>query len=46
MNEVTKKIAVITGGSHGLGRNTVLSLAKRGVDSILPIIQTKQKLRK
>jgi NAD(P)-dependent dehydrogenase (short-subunit alcohol dehydrogenase family) len=34
MNEVTNKIAVITGGSRGLGRNTVLSLAKRGVDSI------------
>jgi NAD(P)-dependent dehydrogenase (short-subunit alcohol dehydrogenase family) len=34
MNEVTKKIAVITGGSRGLGRNTVLNLAKRGVDSI------------
>jgi NAD(P)-dependent dehydrogenase (short-subunit alcohol dehydrogenase family) len=34
MNEVTKKIAVITGGSRGLGRNTILSLAKRGVDSI------------
>ena len=34
MNEVTKKIAMITGGSRGLGRNTILSLAKRGVDSI------------
>ena len=34
MNEVTKKIAVITGGSRGLGRNTVLNLAERGVDSI------------
>ena len=34
MNEVTRKIAVITGGSRGLGRNTVLSLANRGVDSI------------
>ena len=34
MNEVKNKIAVITGGSRGLGRNTVLSLAKRGVDSI------------
>lgn len=34
MNEVTKKIAVITGGSRGLGRNTIISLAKRGVDSI------------
>ena len=28
------KIAIITGGSRGLGRNTVLSLASRGVDSI------------
>ena len=34
MNEVTNKIAVLTGGSRGLGRNTVVSLAKRGVDSI------------
>ncbi len=28
------KIAIVTGGSRGLGRNTVLSLASRGVDSI------------
>src|SRR5580693_922942 len=28
------KIAVLTGGSRGLGRSTVLSLAKRGIDSI------------
>ena len=28
------KIAIVTGGSRGLGRNTVESLAKRGVDSI------------
>jgi NAD(P)-dependent dehydrogenase (short-subunit alcohol dehydrogenase family) len=28
------KIAVVTGGSRGLGRNTVLSLAQRGVDSL------------
>jgi len=30
----TTKIAIVTGGSRGLGRNTVLSLAKRGVDTI------------
>jgi NAD(P)-dependent dehydrogenase (short-subunit alcohol dehydrogenase family) len=29
-----RKIAIITGGSRGLGRSTVLSLAKRGIDSI------------
>jgi NAD(P)-dependent dehydrogenase (short-subunit alcohol dehydrogenase family) len=28
------KIAIVTGGSRGLGRNTVISLAKRGVHSI------------
>jgi NAD(P)-dependent dehydrogenase (short-subunit alcohol dehydrogenase family) len=28
------KIALVTGGSRGLGRNTVLNLARRGVDSI------------
>ena len=29
-----RKIAIVTGGSRGLGRETVLSLADRGVDSI------------
>jgi NAD(P)-dependent dehydrogenase (short-subunit alcohol dehydrogenase family) len=29
------KIAIVTGGSRGIGRNTVTSLAARGVDSIL-----------
>ena len=30
----TGKIAIVTGGSRGLGRNTVLNLAGRGVDTI------------
>ena len=30
----TNKIAIVTGGSRGLGRSTVLSLAARGVDTI------------
>ena len=29
------EIAIVTGGGRGLGRNVVLSLARRGVDSIL-----------
>ncbi|WP_144156734.1 SDR family NAD(P)-dependent oxidoreductase [Paraburkholderia sp. BCC1885] len=32
--DTTRKIAIVTGGSRGLGRNTVLHLAKRGVSSI------------
>lgn len=34
MTQQITKIAIVTGGSRGLGRNTVLNLAKRGVDSI------------
>jgi NAD(P)-dependent dehydrogenase (short-subunit alcohol dehydrogenase family) len=30
----SKQIALITGGSRGIGRNTVLALARRGVESI------------
>jgi NAD(P)-dependent dehydrogenase (short-subunit alcohol dehydrogenase family) len=33
-DQAAKKIAIVTGGSRGIGRNTVLSLAQRGVDSI------------
>ncbi len=28
------KVAIITGGSRGLGRNTAVNLARRGVDII------------
>lgn len=28
----TSKIAIITGGSRGLGRNTAVNLARRGVN--------------
>ncbi|MBB4442113.1 MULTISPECIES: SDR family NAD(P)-dependent oxidoreductase [Rhizobium] len=31
----TSKIAIVTGGSRGLGRNTVVNLARSGVDVIL-----------
>ena len=30
----SRKIAIVTGGSRGIGRNTVVSLAQRGVDII------------
>ena len=33
-SDSASKIAIVTGGSRGLGRNTVLHLAKRGVRSI------------
>ena len=31
----TNKIALITGGSRGLGRNTALKLARHGADVIV-----------
>jgi NAD(P)-dependent dehydrogenase (short-subunit alcohol dehydrogenase family) len=40
------KIAIVTGGSRGLGRNTVLSLAERGVDSILTYNSNREEAEK
>ncbi|AUG52523.1 SDR family NAD(P)-dependent oxidoreductase [Thalassospira marina] len=31
----TSKIAIVTGGSRGLGRNTVINLARKGIDVVL-----------
>ena len=35
------KIAIVTGGSRGLGRNTVVSLARRGVPSIFTYLSNR-----
>ena len=34
VGNIKNKIAIITGGSRGLGRNTAVNLARRGVDVI------------
>lgn len=42
--ETTKsKIALVTGGSRGLGKNMAISLAKKGVDIVLTYNSNKQK---
>jgi NAD(P)-dependent dehydrogenase (short-subunit alcohol dehydrogenase family) len=35
MNMPSQKVALITGGSRGLGRNTAESLARKGVDAVI-----------
>ncbi|MFA6229754.1 MAG: SDR family oxidoreductase [Rhodanobacter sp.] len=41
MNDVTHPIALITGGSRGLGKNTALKLAEQGSDVILTYVHSK-----
>jgi len=41
-NEATNKIALVTGGSRGLGRNIALQLASKGNDVILTYRQKKE----
>lgn len=40
------KIAIVTGGSRGIGRNTVLSLANHGVDSIFTYVSNQGEAEK
>jgi NAD(P)-dependent dehydrogenase (short-subunit alcohol dehydrogenase family) len=40
-----KRIAIVTGGSRGLGRSTVLALARRGVDSIFTFNAAEEQAR-
>ncbi|TCK80657.1 SDR family NAD(P)-dependent oxidoreductase [Albibacterium bauzanense] len=43
MTKAKSKIALVTGGSRGLGRNMALSLAKKGIDVILTYHSNQQK---
>src|SRR3546814_2195606 len=43
MTTTKSKIALVTGGSRGLGRNMALSLAKKGIDVILTYHSNQQK---
>lgn len=46
MTQLNTKIAVVTGGSRGIGRSTVLSLANHGVDSILTYKSNREEAEK
>jgi NAD(P)-dependent dehydrogenase (short-subunit alcohol dehydrogenase family) len=43
MTTTKSKIALVTGGSRGLGRNMAISLAKKGIDVVLTYHSNKQK---
>ncbi len=40
------KIAVVTGGSRGIGKDIALSLARKGIDVVLTYLTKKKKLKK
>ena len=40
---IKNKIALVTGGSRGLGRNMALSIAKKGLDIVLTYNNNKEK---
>lgn len=43
MTTTKSKIAIVTGGSRGLGRNMAISLAKKGIDVVLTYNSNRQK---
>lgn len=43
MSTTKNKIALVTGGSRGLGRDMALSLAKKGIDVVLTYVNNKEK---
>lgn len=42
--QTAKKIALVTGGSRGLGRNSALALSQKGIDVILTYNTQKDEL--
>lgn len=46
MTQDTQKIALVTGSSRGLGKNTVLALARNGVDAIVTYRSSKAEANK